>query len=213
MSDEAPHRLLTELLTGIGAADLQIEAPGGLEERVLRHWDRDVTAKAARVRWRPRTPGKLASGAGALAAAMLLLVLVHRSSRGPIAVGVPVADPEVRAQPTAVKAPAAAAAATRPGVETRPIATARIGPEQGAPRVEPPSEIVSYIALSPEAHQDLLGSFQVARVLLPREVLADLGVVLDGSRVGGPIQADVVFGEDGLARAIRLAGQDGGRSQ
>ena len=210
MNDDVPHRLLTELLTGIGAADLQIDAPGGLEERVLRHWDRGVTAKAARIRWRPRTPGTLASGAGALAAAMLLLVLVHRSSRGPIAVG-PVADPEVRAQPPAVKAPTAAA--TRPGVETRPIATARVGPDQSARRVEPPSEIVSYMALSPEAHQDLLGSFQVARVLLPREVLADLGVVLDGSRVGGPIQADVVFGEDGLARAIRLAGQGGGRSQ
>jgi hypothetical protein len=58
-----------------------------------------------------------------------------------------------------------------------------------------------------------MGSFQIARVLLPREVLADLGVVRDANRLGGPIQADVVFGEDGLARAIRLATQDTGRSQ
>lgn len=38
-------------------------------------------------------------------------------------------------------------------------------------------------------------------------------VVLDANRVGGPIQAEVVFAEDGLARAIRLAHQDTGRSQ
>jgi hypothetical protein len=74
-------------------------------------------------------------------------------------------------------------------------------------------EIVSFVPLSPDARQDLLGSFQVARVLLPRETLADLGVVLDANRVGEPIQADVVFGEDGLARAIRLAPQDTRRFQ
>jgi len=211
MSDEAPHRLLTEMLTEIGRADLQIDAPGALEERVLRRWDRDVAAKAARIRWRPRRPGLLSHGAGALAAAMLLLVLVHRSWRGPIAVGVPVARPEVRARAAAVNAPTVAV--SPPGVETRPIAVVRAQPEMKPPRIETPSELVSYIPLSPEAHQDLSGSFQVARVLLPREVLADLGVVLDASRVGEPIQADVVFGEDGLARAIRLAGQDTRRSQ
>ena len=99
------------------------------------------------------------------------------------------------------------AAAMPPAVEPRPIAIARAEPEKRPRRVDTPSEIVSFIPLSPEARQDLLGSFQVARVLLPREVLADLGVVPDASRVGGPIQADVVFGEDGLARAIRLADQ------
>ncbi len=144
MSDEAPHRLLTEMLTEIGRADLQIDAPGALEERVLRHWDRDVTAKAARIRWKPRTPGTLASGAGALAAAMLLVVLVHRSSRGPIAVGVPVARPEVRAQPAAVNAPTVAV--SPPGVETRPIAVARAQPEMKPRRMETPSELVSYHA-------------------------------------------------------------------
>jgi len=105
------------------------------------------------------------------------------------------------------------AAVTLPAVGPSPIGIARVGSKKGPHRVETPSEIASFMPLSPEAHQDLLGSFQVARVLLPREVLADLGVVLDASRLGGPIQADVVFGEDGLARAIRLAHQDAGRAQ
>jgi hypothetical protein len=203
--------LLTELLTEIGGADLQINSPGGLEERVLRHWDRDAAARAGRIRRRPRTPGWLVSCAGALAAAMLLLVLVHRSSQGPIVAGAPVTDPEVRAQPKAVEVPAAAA--VPPAVGPRPITVARVEAEKRPRRVESPSEIVSFVPLFPEARQDLLGSFQVARVLLPREVLADLGVVPDASRVGGPIQADVVFGEDGLARAIRLADRDPGRAQ
>jgi hypothetical protein len=211
MSDNDSHRLLTELLTEIGGADLQINSPGGLEERVLRHWDRDAAARAGRIRRRPRTPGWLVSCAGALAAAMLLLVLVHRSSQGPIVAGVPVADPEVRAQPKAVEVPAAAA--VPPAVGPRPITMARVEAEKRPRRVESPSEIVSFVPLFPEARQDLLGSFQVARVLLPREVLADLGVVPDASRVGGPIQADVVFGEDGLARAIRLADGNPGRVQ
>ena len=77
----------------------------------------------------------------------------------------------------------------------------------------PPRDVVSFVPLSSDVRQDLLGSFQVARVLLPREALADLGVVLDVNRVGEPIQADVVFGEDGLARAIRLAPQDVRRFQ
>jgi hypothetical protein len=79
--------------------------------------------------------------------------------------------------------------------------------------VEQATELAGFVALSPDVRQELLGTFQVARVLLPREVLADLGVVLDANRFGEPMQADVVFGEDGFARAIRLASQDRRRSQ
>ena len=211
MTDSEHKRRLTELLNEIAGADLQIQAPREMEERVLSRWDAGARARAARIRWKPRPRGLLISGAGALAAAMLLLVVVNRSSRESIAVPVPVAHSDVRAQPTAVESltPAAQVPAVAPG----PIAIARNEPEKGRRRVDAPGEIVSFMPLSPDAHQDLVGSFQVARVLLPREVLADLGVVLDANRVGGPIQADVVFGEDGLARAIRLARQDTGRSQ
>jgi len=211
MTDSEHKRRLTELLNEIAGADLQIETPGTMEERVLRRWDAGATARAARIRWKPRPRGWLISGAGALAAAILLLVVVNRSSREPITVPVPVAHSDVRAQPTAAKAPTAAA--PFPAVAPTPIAIGRNEPEKGQRRMDTLGEIVSFMPLSPDAHQDLVGSFQVARVLLPREVLADLGVVLDANRVGEPIQADVVFGEDGLARAIRLAQQDTGRSQ
>jgi hypothetical protein len=211
MTDSEHKRRLTDLLNEIARADLEIDATRTMEERVLKRWDAGAAARAARIRKKPRGRGWLISGAGALAAAMLLLVVVNRASRWSIAVRVPVAHSDVRAQPTAVESPTAAA--LFPAVAPRPIAVARNTPEKGPRRVDTPGEILSFMPLSPDAHQDLVGSFQVARVLLPREVLADLGVVLDANRVGEPIQADVVFGEDGLARAIRLAQQDTGRSQ
>jgi hypothetical protein len=214
MTDSEHNRRLTDLLNEIAGADLQIQVPRTMEERVLRRWDAGATAsdtRTAPIRWHPRTRGWLISGAGALAAAILLLVVVNRSSRGSVAVPAKVVHFDVRAQPTAPEFPTAPA--MLPAVAPRPIAIARDEPEGGARRVDAPGEIVSFMPLFPDAHQDLMGSFQIARVLLPREVLADLGVVLDANRVGEPIQADVVFGEDGLARAIRLAQQDTGRSQ
>ena len=209
MTDSEHNRRLTDLLNEIAGADRQIQVPRTMEERVLRSWD----TRTPRIRWNARSSGWLISGAGALAAAILLLVVVNRSSRGSVAVPATVVHSDVRAQPTAPRSPTARA--LLPAVAPRPIAIARDEPERGPRRVDAPGEIVSFISLSPspDAHQDLMGSFQIARVLLPREVLADLGVVLDANRVGGPIQADVVFGEDGLARAIRLAQQDTGRSQ
>jgi hypothetical protein len=210
MTDIQHQQLLTELLDEIARADLQVDPPQGMEERVLKYWDRNATVRATRIRRKPRAHVRLVPGIGVLVAAVLLSVVVNRSSRGPTASPVPVAPAEAPAQPTAV-AEASAPAATSPAVPPRPIATARRELEKRPQHAAPPSEIVSFVSLSPDMRQDLLGSFQVARVLLPREALADLGVVLDANRVGEPIQADVVFGEDGLARAIRLAPQESRR--
>ena len=211
MTDSEHNRRLTDLLNEIAGADLQMQVPRTMEERVLRSWDAGATARKKPIRWNPRTSGWLISGAGALAAAILVLVVVNRSSRGSVAVPATVVHTEVGAQPTALEAPSAPA--LLPAAAPGPIAIARDEPQRGPRRVDAPGEIVSFMPLFPDAHQDLMGSFQIARVLLPREVLADLGVVLDVNRLGGPIQADVVFGEDGLARAIRLAQQGTGRSQ
>jgi hypothetical protein len=210
MTDIQHQQLLTELLNEIAQADSQVDPPQGMEERVMKCWDRNGIARATRIRRKPRAHVRLVSGVGALVAAVLLSVVVNRSSRGPTAGSVPVAPAEARAQPTVAQA--SAPAATSPAVPPRPIAIARPELEKRPQRAAPPSEIMSFVSLSPDVRQDLLGSFQIARVLLPREALADLGVVLDANRVGEPIQADVVFGEDGLARAIRLAPQDTRRS-
>ncbi|MFL6208076.1 MAG: hypothetical protein ACJ74W_04460 [Pyrinomonadaceae bacterium] len=49
-----------------------------------------------------------------------------------------------------------------------------------------------------------LTSGQLVRVELPRSAAASLGLPLDPARVGETIRADVLLGEDGLVRAIRL---------
>jgi hypothetical protein len=54
-----------------------------------------------------------------------------------------------------------------------------------------------------------LASGQLVRVKLPRSALNALGLPLNLSRAGGAVQADVLLGDDGLARAIRLVRQRG----
>jgi hypothetical protein len=69
----------------------------------------------------------------------------------------------------------------------------------------PTIETASFVPLGPDVERQLAGTFQLARVRVSRDVLVDLGLLMDAHRGGEPVQADVVFGEDGLARAIRLA--------
>lgn len=47
-------------------------------------------------------------------------------------------------------------------------------------------------------------SLQLVRVALPRSALASFGLPINTERAGQPIKADVVVGNDGVARAIRF---------
>lgn len=55
-------------------------------------------------------------------------------------------------------------------------------------------------------------SGQLMRVRLPRAALVWAGLPVDGERLGESIQADVVFGEDGIARAIRFVNHPAGKT-
>lgn len=48
---------------------------------------------------------------------------------------------------------------------------------------------------------------QIVRVKLPRAALVSFGLPIDQDRAGEPIKADVVLGEDSVARAIRFVRQ------
>ena len=69
-----------------------------------------------------------------------------------------------------------------------------------APDAERVSEFVPLVA----GGAPPLASGQLVRVELPRSALAALGLALDPARAGETIKADVLLGDDGLARAIRL---------
>jgi hypothetical protein len=64
------------------------------------------------------------------------------------------------------------------------------------------TEFISLVAGAPAATP--LESGQLVRVQLPRAALASLGLPLNAERGNEPVKADVLLGNDGLARAIRL---------
>lgn len=59
-----------------------------------------------------------------------------------------------------------------------------------------------FIALSPSSYP--LGDLMVVRVELPRSAPALVGLPIPGGDVSGTVTADVVLGQDGMARAIRF---------
>ncbi|HEX8459024.1 MAG TPA: hypothetical protein VF656_17155 [Pyrinomonadaceae bacterium] len=64
------------------------------------------------------------------------------------------------------------------------------------------TEFIPLVAGAPEAQP--LESGQVVRVKLPRAALASLGLPLNAERSNETVKADVLLGNDGLARAIRF---------
>jgi hypothetical protein len=62
---------------------------------------------------------------------------------------------------------------------------------------------IEFVPLMPLTERELAGSFQIVRVQMPR---ASLGALM--SPFGHPnevVEADVLLGEDGMARAIRVS--------
>jgi len=49
-----------------------------------------------------------------------------------------------------------------------------------------------------------LENLQLVRVELPGSALSEVGLPIDPETVNEPVKADVVLGQDGLARAIRF---------
>jgi len=61
------------------------------------------------------------------------------------------------------------------------------------------------VPLVPMAVDELSGSFQIVRVQMPRAALRALAASVDAGRADDPVQADLLLGEDGMARAIRVS--------
>lgn len=61
-----------------------------------------------------------------------------------------------------------------------------------------------FIPLTYEASQGAMDGGHVVRVELPRTALAQFGLPMNAERSNEPVTADVLLGDDGLARAIRF---------
>jgi hypothetical protein len=186
MSDTNEERLLTDLLREVAEADGTLLAPSDLEQRVLSRWDRSSRPTSTRLSARVKVALVLA------ASAMLVVAGSMRSGPTPVmneSSGVDVIMP----------APHASAKV----VESTPV----IPPAKASRRRPAPArrESVDFVPLLPMTPGELSGSFQIVRVQMPRAALGALAGTTDMRRVQDPVMADVLLGEDGMARAIRVS--------
>ena len=155
-------------------------APPELEARLTAAFRREAQ-KRKLIRWIP------AIAATAVAASVLtMLVRVPSTAPPPRAITYKVAPPELTVA-TAVAAPP-----KRPRRARRP---------QSAPL----NEVATSFFTLPEA-RDLppVESETVVRVQVPRSTMRLVGLPVNEERAGERIRADMVLGQDGIARAVRF---------
>jgi hypothetical protein len=95
-----------------------------------------------------------------------------------------------------------------PEIAARPAPARKAFPKQAA-RLAPPetAEVATdFIPLTSNAEISALESGQLVRVLLPRTAMASYGLPFNQERADVPVSAQVLIGQDGVARAIRFLG-------
>ena len=143
-------------------------------------------------------------------ATLRLLQIPHPSQVAGSAVNVvaPDTSPSIRLEPTPTPAPAKKEPA-QVAVRLEPAAR-KTTPRQPAAKAQPvDGEIATdFFPLASRSEIASMESGQLVRVLLPRNALASYGLPVNPERVDEPVTAQVLIGQDGVARAIRfLSGQ------
>jgi hypothetical protein len=165
---------VVEALRALRDADRDVEAGPEVEVRLMR-------AVVAR-----RRAGRVWIGAGAAAiAAAAGFVMLHPRRTEPI----PQAPPPVIA--VAAPSPPAVVEAVLP--KPRP---ARRKP--GAPQ-EVTTGFYPLMELAPPFERG-----ELVRMTVPASTMRDVGIFVNASHLDDPVQADVLIGQEGLARAIRF---------
>jgi hypothetical protein len=70
-----------------------------------------------------------------------------------------------------------------------------------------PGENAEFIALPNAPAIDTTEGMDVVRLELPRSAMAAVGYVVSPERASETVQADIVLGADGLARAVRFVNE------
>ncbi len=197
MADIDQERLLNDLLRGIADEDRQLEARH-VEARVL---------EACRAHASARVPSSLYRRAVVICAVAAAVALVAVATLRPRTVPgrdavqtKPSVTEEVVASHETAPPPAPARKSRRP--KPSPPAPAVVTAETSEQPVLPEAPI-EFVPLMPMTPQELTGSFQIVRVQMPRASLGPLRSPLEPP--SELVEADVLLGEDGTARAIRLS--------
>lgn len=183
------ERELTARLRALATEDAQ--APARVEIALRAAFGRH-TAAAPPAMPRHWPAWALAAAAVIVLAAAIAIVRAPRTS------------PPGRAQTKGAQ-PSPAAAARVQSPEPKPEAPAG---QPARPRGYGSREIVTgFYPLEYGVDVTALEAAPLVRMKLPRMVLASVGLPMNPDRAGEPVQADVVVGADGLARAVRFVGQ------
>jgi hypothetical protein len=199
----AAGRALTASLDALAARTSQEQAGPEVEARLRAEWrfGRPEPVPAGD-RWRGRRIAALALWSAAAAAAGVLVV------RAPIGVPRDHAT-DARATPALASTPPSAEGTLSPERSAKaapaeaPLARedAESGPD-GPAAAEGAAAVSAFVALRYDEEWDAFEGGQVLRVRLPRRALTSLGWPPGGEPAA--VEADVLVGADGVARAIRV---------
>jgi len=215
-NDRMEQEQLSQLLCELAAHDRETLPSAQLQMAVMHRWNQRIATGGCVVAVSPRqsvrpvrwTPARVSFGVAGIAAMALLAVWVEIRPAGRPA---PPASPpgpaiaEVRpgpiqGVPTVVEPARGATLVPQPPRSHRDdVAPSRAVAAPGAAEIEP------FVRLLPMTEEEL-GTIRLARVRLRGQLAQTLGL---GARMPLPgadgfVEADVLLGEDGLARAIRF---------
>ena len=150
-----------------------------------------LAVQAGKHRWPRRTL--------ALAATLFVLAGITAAWLGRPRVQPPRAVPVQAPRPPQVKTEAPPLLARQARRAARP----RVRPKPAAPPAA--KEVATgFFPLDEASSLSPIESAQVVRVRVPRATLARFGLPVNQDRISEPVKADVVFAQDGIARAIRF---------
>jgi hypothetical protein len=198
MADTDEAQLLTELLGDVARADAHLSA-AHLEARVIQ-------AAIRRAGGEPR-PNTMYVVIAAAAVLVLLVPAAFWMNRHVPAPPVP-SNVATTVQPIAPVPAPVAPKRQRPAVRSRAVPPSQFvaqSPVAQSPIGDLPvtQSADEFVPLMPMSEQELSGPFQIVRVQMPRASLGALRLPLE--HPNELVEADVLLGEDGMARAIRVS--------
>lgn len=191
----ASERALSGLLAVAAEEDAGCTTPAAVEQALLSEFrSRDFVGRPARWAWRM-------CAAGAAVAALLVVSVSVRKPRAPQVVKVLTVTPAPAMEPTKIIAPAYREQ-RKPPVRTLRAAQHKPVMPKGQSVHDNREVVTDFIPVVYDPEPVEHG--RMVRVRLPRSALAAFGLPMNEQHAEETIQADVVLGEDGLARAVRF---------
>jgi hypothetical protein len=193
----ANEQRLSRVVAALVMEDSQRVAPAAVERALLAEFRKQHAGSKRQGTWWAR------AAVGAVAAALMVAAVVGLR-RAPEQHTVQMKTPEAHVTPPAVRVIAPAVReVSKPRVRTLRASHRRAPGKAASEPVLAQREVMTEfipIVYDPEP----IERGQIVRIRLPRSALATFGLPMNEEHAEEAIRADVLLGEDGLARAVRF---------